>query len=182
MELVDIYDSQRRLTGRVHRRGTPLRKGDRILMVCVWVSDGAGRLLLTLRAPEKTASPNAWENSGGAALSGETSVQAIVRELREETGILAAPEEFTLLETTRTGDAFFDFYFLIHPMPVEQVILQPGETSDARWVTLPQMEGMIAEGLVAKPIARRFHIHKKLLEQLVWGKPLKQPLDRPETP
>ena len=72
MDLVDVYDGHRRLTGRIHRRGDRLAKGDYILVVCVWVSDGRGRLLLTLRAPEKLASPNAWENSGGAALAGET--------------------------------------------------------------------------------------------------------------
>lgn len=169
MDLVDIYDSQRRPTGRTHRRGVPLAKGDYILVVCVWVSDGNGRLLLTLRAPEKLASPNSWENSGGAALAGESSREAICRELREETGIHAAPEAFLLLETARSQDAFFDFYFLTNPVPLDQIVLQPGETTDARWVTLEEMDHMIAQGIVAKPIARRFRLHRDRLEKLVWG-------------
>ena len=37
MEWNDIYDAQRRLTGRVHRRGTPWRRGEYGLVVCVWV-------------------------------------------------------------------------------------------------------------------------------------------------
>ena len=61
---MDIYDAHRQRTGRVHRRGEPLQKGEYGLVVCVWVSDGAGRLLLTKRAPEKESFPNAWENSG----------------------------------------------------------------------------------------------------------------------
>lgn len=168
MDLVDVYDGHRRLTGRIHRRGDRLAKGDYILVVCVWVSDGRGRLLLTLRAPEKLASPNAWENSGGAALAGETSRQAIARELREETGILAGEDDFLLLDTDKTSDAFYDFYFLIHPTPLEEIVLQPGETSDARWVTIPQLEEMIHQGLVAKPIVRRFRLHRERLEKLVW--------------
>lgn len=170
MELVDVYDANRRFTGRVHRRGEPIAKGDYVLVACVWVSDGAGRLLLTRRAPEKASFPNAWENSGGAALAGETSRQAIVRELWEETGIRAEEKEFFLLGSTRTADAFYDFYFLIHPLPLDQVVLQPGETSDARWVTLPEMEAMIREGLVAKPIARRFRLQRERLEKLVWSR------------
>ena len=120
---MDIYDARRQRTGRVHRRGEPLQKGEYGLVVCVWVSDGAGRLLLTKRAPEKESFPNAWENSGGSAWAGETSRQAIARELREETGIRAGEEEFLLLESARGGESFFDFYFLIHPVPRSEIVL-----------------------------------------------------------
>ena len=105
MEFNDIYDENRRLTGRRHRRGTRWHKGEYGLVVCVWVYDGKGNLLLTRRAPGKTFA-GTWENSGGAAKAGETSLQAIVRELYEETGIRALPEEFELLETCKDNVAF----------------------------------------------------------------------------
>ena len=91
MEYNDIYDKDRNLTGKVHLRGTPWRKGEYGLVVCVWVTDGKGNILLTRRAPEKTFA-GTWENSGGAAQAGETSLQAITRELYEETGISAKHE------------------------------------------------------------------------------------------
>ena len=83
MELNDVYDQDRNLTGRTHRRGTPWRKGEFGFVVCVWVYDGKGKVLLTRRAPQKSF-PHTWENSGGAVKAGETSRQAIARELREE--------------------------------------------------------------------------------------------------
>ena len=51
----DIYDCNRRKTGRVHLRGTPWAAGEYGLVVCVWVYDGRGKLLLTRRAPEKSS-------------------------------------------------------------------------------------------------------------------------------
>ena len=90
MEFNDIYDKDKNLTGRKHRRGTPWRKGEYGLVVCVWVYDGQGKLLLTRRAPEKSFA-GTWENSGGAARAGEDSITAIVRELREETGLSVEP-------------------------------------------------------------------------------------------
>ncbi len=167
MELLDVYNDERQLTGRLHRRGDRLSKGDHILVVCVWVSDGAGRLLLTLRAPEKPASPNTWENSGGAAKAGETSRQAMVRELWEETGIRIQEDELVFLESDKTRDAFFDFYYLVHPTPVEEIVFQPGETAGARWATPEQIEELIRQGRVAPPIARRFRHQKELLEKLL---------------
>ena len=95
-EYNDIYDSNRCLTGRVHLRGEGWRSGEYGLVVCVWVYDGRGHFLLTRRSPGKSFA-GTWENSGGAAQAGETSRQAIVRELFEETGIRAEPEEFELL-------------------------------------------------------------------------------------
>lgn len=167
MELLDIYDANRNRTGRVHRRWDRLSRGDYILVVCVWVADDRGRLLLTLRAPEKNGCPNTWENSGGAVKAGETSRQAIARELYEETGLRVEQSEFLLLESDRTRDTFYDFYFVRHPAPLEQIVLQPGETADARWVTLDEMEEMMDAGVVAPPIARRFQRHKSRLKELL---------------
>ena len=82
-EFNDIYDADRNLTGRTHRRGSPWRKGEYGLVVCVWVYDGRGHILLTRRAKGKSFA-GTWENSGGAAKAGETSRQAIARELYEE--------------------------------------------------------------------------------------------------
>ena len=61
MELNDIYDKDRNLTGRTHRRGTPWKKGEYGLVVCVWVYDGHGNLLLTRRAPQKSYA-GTWES------------------------------------------------------------------------------------------------------------------------
>ena len=124
-------------------------------MVCVWVHDGRGRLLLTRRAPEKSYA-GTWENSGGAAKAGESSLVAITRELREETGIQAAPEEFELLSSGRDKTCHYDFYCLRHPMPIEQVRLQPGETDGAQWATFQQVHEMIARDEICKVIAKQF--------------------------
>ncbi|MBR4864267.1 MAG: NUDIX domain-containing protein [Oscillospiraceae bacterium] len=162
MEFNDIYDKDRKLTGRRHRRGTIWRKGEYGLVVCVWVYDGKGKLLLTRRAPEKSFA-GTWENSGGAVKAGENSLQAITRELREETGIKAAPEEFELLCSARDKNCHFDFYCLHKAVPIEKVVLQPGETDDAKWVTFQEVHEMIERKEICKVIARQFRNHEPLL-------------------
>ncbi len=164
MEFNDIYDENRNLTGRLHRRGDRWRKGEYGLVVCVWVYDGQGKVLLTRRAPQKTYA-GTWENSGGAALAGETSLQAITRELREETGIVADPSEFELLESCRDHCAFYDHYCLHRDIPLEQVVLQPGETDGAQWATLEQVNRLIADKQICTPIARQFLRQQPLLRQ-----------------
>lgn len=162
MELNDIYDAQRKLTGRTHRRGTRWKKGEYGLVVCVWVYDGKGNVLMTRRAPEKTV-PGTWENSGGAAKAGETSLQAIVRELREETGISARPEEFELIDSGTDQNTHYDYYCLRRYVPIEQVVLQPGETDDAKWVSLPEVHRMIEKKMICRIIANQFLRQEKYL-------------------
>ena len=155
MELNDVYDENRRRTGAVHQRGTPWRRGEYGLIVCVWVYDGEGKLLLTRRAPEKSAA-GTWENSGGAAKAGETSRQAIARELWEETGIRAEEDEFEYLSSDRDDHAFLDFYCLRRQVPLEQIVLLPGETDDVQWATFAQVHGLIREKKICEVIAHQF--------------------------
>lgn len=164
MEFNDIYDRDRRRTGRLHRRGTPWRKGEYGLIVCVWVYDGKGKVLLTRRAPQKSFA-GTWENSGGAAKAGESSRQAIARELFEETGIRIPQEQFELLESRRDRDAFFDFYCVKNETPLEQIVLQEGETTDVRWATFEEVHQMIREKKICRIIARQFLQQEPMLLQ-----------------
>ena len=162
MEYNDIYDKDRNLTGRVHLRGTPWRKGEYGLVVCVWVADGKGNILLTRRAPEKTFA-GTWENSGGAAQAGETSRQAIARELFEETGIRAEPEEFQLIGSGVDRNTHFDYYTLIRSTPLAEIKLLPGETDDAKWVTFAQVHQLIREKKICRVIARQYQAQEKMI-------------------
>ena len=145
MEYNDIYDKDRNLTGRTHLRGTHWGKGEYGLIVCVWVYDGKGKLLLTKRAKEKSF-PGTWENSGGAAKAGETSRQAIARELFEETGLRAQEDEFELLSSERNRNNHYDFYCLKRKVALEEIVLLPGETDGVQWASMEQVRRMVRDG------------------------------------
>jgi 8-oxo-dGTP pyrophosphatase MutT (NUDIX family) len=164
VEFNDIYDKDRKLTGRIHKRGTPWSRGEYGLVVCVWVYDGSGKVLMTRRAPGKSYA-GTWENSGGGAQAGETSRQAIARELFEETGIRAGEDEFELISTDRDRNAFYDFYCLKRQTPLEQIVLLPGETDDAKWVTLEEVHEMIRRKEICQVISNQFLCQEPILRQ-----------------
>jgi 8-oxo-dGTP pyrophosphatase MutT (NUDIX family) len=165
MEWNDIYDENRNLTGRVHKRGTPWKNGEYGLVVCVWVHDGHGKLLLTRRAKGKSFA-GTWESSGGAAKAGEDSLSAVVRELYEETGIRADKDEFEFLGSDRDRNNYFDHYCLKNATPLEQIVLLPGETDGAKWVTFRQVHQMIANKQICSIIANQFaRLEQQLLKR-----------------
>lgn len=165
MEYNDIYDENRQLTGRVHRRGSSWKQGEYGLVVCVWVYDGKGKVLLTRRAKGKSFA-GTWENSGGAAKAGETSRQAIARELFEETGIRAEESEFQLLSQGKEGHAIYDFYCLRRQVALEDIVLLPGETDDVRWATFNEVHAMIRRRQICSIIAGQFIRQEPMLRQL----------------
>ena len=163
MELNDVYDEHRNLTGRVHKRGTPWHPGDYGLVVCVWVYDGKGHVLLTRRAKGKSFA-GTWENSGGAAKAGETSRQAIARELFEETGIRADEAEFELLDSDTDRNTHYDFYGLKRTVHLKDVVLLPGETDGVQWASFGKVHWMIGTGRICKIIGNQFRRQEKMLK------------------
>ena len=156
MELWDLYDKERKPLGKTHIRGVPLDRGEYHLVFFVWTVNSLGQVLMTKRSAEKQSYAGLWEHTGGSVQAGETSLEAILRELLEETGIYATAEELHLAESYRRSNDICDIYFLKKDVPLEEIRLQPGETCDAKWVTRAQLEEMIARGEVARPDAQRY--------------------------
>ena len=88
MELWDIYDSDKKQTGRTMKRNDWTLKDDEYhLTVLGVIRRSDGKFLITKRVMTKAWAPGWWEVSGGAAQAGEASYDAVLREVKEETGL-----------------------------------------------------------------------------------------------
>lgn len=87
-EYWDIYNEKKELTGRTMKRNDwNMQPGDYHLTVLGIVRHSDGRYLITKRVMTKSWAPGWWEVSGGGAMAGESSREAVLREVREETGL-----------------------------------------------------------------------------------------------
>jgi len=165
METWDLFDSTRQPLFRTHRRGEKIPPGEYHTVIEVWTVDSNKNVLVTLRDPNKEEYPNKWENTGGSALAGESSKQAAVRELHEETGIIAAEDELSLLGTYKEPSAFIDIYLLRRDISISQLTMQEGETVAAKWVTLQQLDTMIDDETLALPTGKRLASVRKAFQK-----------------
>ena len=53
--------------------------------------------------------------------------------------------------------------------------MQPGETVEARWVSLPQLDEMIDAGIVAPPVVGRLCLLRERFERFLEGETLEDP-------
>ena len=146
-ELWDIYDKDRNLTGRFHRRGDFLAEGDYHLVVHVLTQNSNGEFLLTKRSPNK-GFPNMWECTGGSALAGDDSLAAAMREVREETGLTLNPENGKCVISYLRDECFVDIWLFRQDFCLSDVKLLEGETCDAMYASAEQIRQMQQDGVL----------------------------------
>ena len=118
-----------------------MKPGDYHLSVLGVIRRPDGRFLLTKRSMDKAWAPGHWEVSGGAALAGEDSQDAIIREVREETGLDVSQCPGELLFTYRRDNPeekdnyFVDVYRFALDFTEEDIHLQEEETAGYRIAT-----------------------------------------------
>lgn len=145
-ELWDVYDADRKVTGRLHRRKDPAREGEYYLSVQVWLLNSQGEFLITKRSPNK-GYPNIWETTGGAAQAGDDSLKAALREVQEETGLNLDPKNGKCIHSTRGKNGFLDIWLFRQDFDLKDVVLLEGETCDARYASGEELRSMKEEGL-----------------------------------
>ena len=130
MELVDVYDKEKRHTGKRVERGSELQPGEFFLVAHLCLFDPEGRLLIQRRSPAKANYPGCWDlSAGGFVRSGESSAEAIVREAGEELGLQIDPRQLQFILCQPFSCVLDDFFFLRAEPELSGLRLQPEELS-----------------------------------------------------
>ena len=153
MELWDIYDENKQPTGRTMKRNDwHMKPGEFHLTVLGVIARPDGTFLITKRVMTKAWAPGWWEVSGGAAQAGESSWEAVRREVREETGLDVSKADGGYFFTYRRinpdeGDNYFvDVYRFVMDVKDEDLHLQEEETDGYRFAALDEIKEYAAEG------------------------------------
>lgn len=154
MELWDIYDKNKKRTGRTMKKNDwILKDGEYHLTVLGVVAHKDGRFLITQRVMTKAWAPGWWEVSGGAAMAGEESKEAVLREVREETGLDVSSWDGGYLftyhrENPDEGDNYFvDVYRFVGDFSEDDIHLQEAETLGCKLATKEEIEALAEEGI-----------------------------------
>ena len=109
-----------------------------------------------------------WETTGGSALSGDDSLTAVMREVKEETGLTLLPENGTCIRSKMGDTCFSDVWLFRQDFDLKDVVLLEGETCDVMYASAEKIRQLRNEGILCS-----YSYLDELLEGVVSNKPIK---------
>lgn len=151
MEYVDIYDKTRKPTGKKIIKWSPLEKDEFILIAHLVLFNSKGEMLVQRRKEDKKDWPGCWDiTSGGGVISGESSYECAIREIKEELGITITLDEDRPLFTICYPMGFDDYYIAKKDISLDEVVVQAEEVTDVKWASYEAIKKMTADGSFVK--------------------------------
>ena len=154
MELFDVIDSKGNPAGQIvsrekaHAEGIPHRTAH------IWIirkKEGRAQILLQKRSQNKDSFPGKFDtSSAGHIQAGDEPLESALRELKEELGISATPEQLHFAGTFPIsfakefhGKMFRDeeiafVYIYDHPVEIDRLTLQKEEVEEVQWFDLEE--------------------------------------------
>jgi isopentenyldiphosphate isomerase len=154
MELIDIVDEFGNPTGEIVERSIAHKDGIRHRTAHVWIArkvEEKWKVLLQKRAMTKDSFPGRYDtSSAGHIQAGNEPLESAIRELSEELGILAEPEQLEFAGTFHIqyekefhNKMFKDneiafVYVYLENVDIEKVIVQEEELDCVEWFDLEE--------------------------------------------
>jgi 8-oxo-dGTP pyrophosphatase MutT (NUDIX family) len=142
-ELRDLYDRNSIKTDKTYYKGDSIPEGYYPMVVMVVIRNTDGKFLMQKRVPSKGGD---WGVTGGHPKSGETPLEVIVTEVKEELGLDFSQEDFIEYEAGCDGKDCFKMYFVNKNINIDDITIQKEELSEVRWFTMDELKQMVNTG------------------------------------
>ena len=164
-ELIDVLNEDETKTGKIVTRKEVHEKGLWHRIVVIAIIDEEGHLLMQQRAKDKETNPGKWDVSvAGHVSAGQTSIEAAIREVKEEIGIDLEEKDLEYMLTYQIGrkvkenfyaNHIFDFYMVkTDVIDVSKIKLQESEEEQVKLCNLEEVQNMLSKNMVVerKPV------------------------------
>lgn len=143
MEYRDLYDLNRNLTGEKILKGEKVPDDRAILMVVIFIENSKKEFLMQKRCALKGG---LWATTGGHPKAGESSLEGIITECKEELGIKI--NNPILFKQASGKNAFCDLYYLKGDF--NNFVIQEEEVDEVKWLSKDEIDKLYNEGLFNK--------------------------------
>lgn len=166
MELLDVYDNSGTPTGRVVTRGdkaVTLSDNEHIAVGVIFIQNRKGEFLI-----QKTSKGKGGEytSTGGHVDSGETPLESIKREVKEELGLNVYNDNIIELGYLLYDRPIRFMFYLKKDVDIQNLKLQQEEVESAEFMSVDKIKGLINQGLMLISHAKIFNKVLEYLEQV----------------
>lgn len=155
MEYRDLYNEAKELTGKRILKGETVPLGYYYITVVVFIENSNNELLLQINNKY-----NLWSFTGGHPKSGESSLEGIVAEVKEELNLDILEDELELFHIIKTDDDFVDLYYLKKDIDINSIVMQKEEVSAVRWFNSNELDNIIISGKMLPSHEQFYNLYK----------------------
>ena len=139
-ELRDLYDINSNKTNKTYYKGDLIPKGYYPMVVMVVIRNSKGEFLMQKRVKEKGGD---WGVTGGHPKSGETPIEEIISEVKEELGLDFSNEKFIEYDSGCDGKDCYKMYYINKDIDLNDITIQKEELSEVKWFTMDELKRMV---------------------------------------
>lgn len=166
MEIKDLYDNEKIKTGNTVLKGEEIPVGQYYITVVVCIQNQQGEFLLQRRVDNKDGK---WAFTGGEPKSGQSSLEGIITEIKEELGIEVSPNHLALVKTIQTENHFVDLYYLKTNIDTKNLVLQEDEVDSVKWISPNQIIELIETNQVSTSHQEFYYKYLEFLKTIRLG-------------
>ncbi len=146
MELLDVYNEEGKVTGRIVTRGDKsaiFNEGEHIAIAQIYIENDEGKFLI-----EKSSKVNGYRllPTGGHISSGETPLETIIRETKEEIGLDISKDEIIDLGFMIVDKPVRFIFYIKKNVNLDELKLQTEEVEGVIYMTADEIREAIADG------------------------------------
>ena len=139
-ELRDLYDINSNKTNKTYRKGENIPEGYYPMVVMVVITNSKNEFLMQKRVPSKGGD---WGVTGGHPKSGETPLEGIITEVKEELGLDFSRENFIEYDSGCDGKDCYKMYFIKKDIEIKDITIQKEELSEVKWFSMDELKDMV---------------------------------------
>ena len=142
-ELRDLYDINGNKTDKTYYKGDTIPNGFYPMVVMVVIRNSKGEFLMQKRSVSKGGD---WGVTGGHPKSGETPIEGIITEVKEELGLDFSNENFILFNSGCDGKDCYKMYLVNKDINLDDITIEENELSEVRWFSMEELDNMVKTG------------------------------------
>ena len=142
-ELRDLYDKNSNKTDKTYSKGDLIPNGYYPMVVMVVIRNSNGDFLMQKRVKSKGGD---WGVTGGHPKSGETPIEGIITEVKEELGLDFSKEEFIEYDYGWDGKDYYKMYLVNKDIDIKDIKIQEDELSEVKWFSMDELKHMVDIG------------------------------------
>jgi len=136
----DLYNSNLEKTNKTYFKGDKVPDGYYPMVVMIAIENSKGEFLMQRRSKNKGGD---WGVTGGHPKSGESPIDGIVTEVKEELGIDIEKDEVIEFNSGCDGKDCYRMYYIKKDINLNDITIQEEELSEVKYFSMQELEDMV---------------------------------------